>query len=249
MERKELFRALVGSWNYGLNVNGSDKDYKVFLLPTFKDLYKGDVFSHDTISEVEDLSYQDIRKLGKLLFKANVNWLEILFSKEVVFNQLLTIEEAELINEIFDIKDDLATMNLSYLYDACIGMHIEKVKKLYHYSESCEYMKELYGYNVKEALHAYRILHLLKRFADNGFKDFEKILVYETGTSDYEYMMKIRNGEISEEMMIRTLSGMKIYLEEEYKELYHSQSVREDIKLKLDEIIYELVKLYIAKEN
>ena len=34
-------RALVGSHNYNLNDESSDRDYKVFVFPNFGDLYKG----------------------------------------------------------------------------------------------------------------------------------------------------------------------------------------------------------------
>lgn len=253
MGRKELFRALVGSWNYNLNIEAdpilgikeSDRDYKVFLLPTFDDLYKGNMYSHDTISDVADYSYQDIRKLGQLFWKANINWIEILYSKEIVFNPEITIEEADLINKIFDMRDEIVVMNLSYLYDACIGMHIEKVKKLHHYSDSCKYMEELYGYNVKEALHAYRVLLTIKKFADQGFKDFEKALRFVD--EDQVNMLRIRNGGWSEEAIIKALTGLKNLIETEYKELFHSQSKNEETKYIIDAIIYALVKLNIAK--
>ena len=44
-ERKVVFKALVGSHNYNLNDETSDKDYKYFVLPTFDDLYTGKMFS------------------------------------------------------------------------------------------------------------------------------------------------------------------------------------------------------------
>ena len=37
--RKFAFKSLVGSHNYNLNIETSDKDYKVFVFPTFDDLY------------------------------------------------------------------------------------------------------------------------------------------------------------------------------------------------------------------
>ena len=43
---KELFRVLTGSHNYNMNTPESDKDYKIFVLPTFDDLYHGKEFSN-----------------------------------------------------------------------------------------------------------------------------------------------------------------------------------------------------------
>ena len=61
--REVVFKTLVGSHNYGLNRKGSDKDYKVYLAPTFDDLYEGNKFSHQTVSFAVDMDYHDIRKL------------------------------------------------------------------------------------------------------------------------------------------------------------------------------------------
>ena len=37
--RNVAFKALVGSHNYNLNTSDSDKDYKLFVIPTLDDLY------------------------------------------------------------------------------------------------------------------------------------------------------------------------------------------------------------------
>jgi len=34
-----MLQILVGSHNYNLNNENSDKDYKIFVCPTFEDLY------------------------------------------------------------------------------------------------------------------------------------------------------------------------------------------------------------------
>ena len=84
--RKELFRALVGSHNYN-NTPESDKDYKIFIAPTFDDLYFNKQFSNSIIGETEDYDIHDIRKVSHLWWKANVNFIEVLFSK--IFNCIL----------------------------------------------------------------------------------------------------------------------------------------------------------------
>ena len=47
--RETVFKALVGSHNYNLADKNSDKDYKVFVLPTFEDLYNGVQYSKQTV--------------------------------------------------------------------------------------------------------------------------------------------------------------------------------------------------------
>ena len=86
---KEVGRALYGSQNYKLSNENSDKDYKVFLCPSFNDLYrahkadKGDL-PHGLDSE--HYSVLDVRKFADLVKVGNVNCLEYLFSLELTGN-------------------------------------------------------------------------------------------------------------------------------------------------------------------
>ncbi|WP_206706321.1 zinc ribbon domain-containing protein [Anoxybacillus flavithermus] len=84
MNRKVSFKALVGSYNYNLQTESSDKDYKVFFLPSFEGLYSGEKYSKSITSDTEDIEYHDVRKLSDMLRKSNVNFLEVLFSVEEV---------------------------------------------------------------------------------------------------------------------------------------------------------------------
>ena len=104
--RKEAFKALVGSHNYNLNTQTSDKDYKVFVLPTFDDLFSGRQFSKATTGEI-DIEYHDIRKLSNLLWKSNINFLEVLFSEELEINTSLTKDSKDKIEEIINLKDQI----------------------------------------------------------------------------------------------------------------------------------------------
>ena len=67
-------------------------------------------------------------------------------------------------------------MNLKYLYDACIGMHYNKMKYLEKGTEGTKHLVEKYGYDTKQAVHAWRILDFLRAFADNEFTDFIKTI-------------------------------------------------------------------------
>ena len=81
--RVSVLKALVGSHNYSLNTPESDKDYKLFVLPTFDDLYSREDYTVNINSKEEDIVVYDIRKLSSLFFKANVNYIEVLYSKEL----------------------------------------------------------------------------------------------------------------------------------------------------------------------
>lgn len=90
-ERLWVFKSLVGSVNYNLHTETSDMDYKVFVIPSFDDLYFSRVYSESISTEEEDLEIHDIRKLDKMLYKSNVNFLEILFSEEIIINEELSV--------------------------------------------------------------------------------------------------------------------------------------------------------------
>lgn len=93
--RKEIFRALVGSHNYNMNTPESDKDYKIFVAPTFNDLYFNKSYSNFIIGETEDYDIHDVRKLSNLLWKSNVNFMEVLFSEDIVINENVTLSTKE----------------------------------------------------------------------------------------------------------------------------------------------------------
>lgn len=106
--RKVVFKALVGSHNYNLNTLESDKDYKVFVLPTFDDLYFNNSFSKSCIGETEDFDVHDIRKCSSLWYKANVNFLEVLFSEKFKVKSDLDDKSKLLIYQLYDMRNDIA---------------------------------------------------------------------------------------------------------------------------------------------
>lgn len=178
-ERVELFRAIVGSHNYNLNTKISDKDYKVFILPTFNDLYFGECFSKTYISEKEDFDYHDIRKLSNLLWKSNVNFMEVLFSNEITINEKLKKESIEKLQNIFSYKEDIARMNLPYLYNSCLGMSNSKQKIIDKGTSNTKYLVDRYGYDTKAAMSSIRILDFLIRYCKNNFESFQNAIRYD----------------------------------------------------------------------
>ena len=81
--RPTVFKALVGSHNYNLNDEQSDKDYKYFVMPTFDDMYAGKMFSTSKVGQVEDYDVHDIRKCIHLWWQANINFIEVLYTSEL----------------------------------------------------------------------------------------------------------------------------------------------------------------------
>lgn len=228
-------KALVGSHNYNLSTEQSDKDYKVFIAPTFEDLYLGKRFHKQTVTSTEDNDVHDIRKLIDLFFKSNINFLEVLASTELIIPQ----GNPE-IEEIFSMRKEIFKINLPYLYNACKGMHIQKMNLLDKASEGNQYLLENFGYETKQAQHAYRCLKFIVDFAETDFEDFEGALKY-TG-EDEIFMRDIKNGVFKRETFENFISH---YYESKFihcKDKYYAFEPNFKLKAEMEEIIMGLIK-------
>ena len=118
------FKALTGSYNQGLNIEGSDRDYKVICIPSFEDLYMGKFINGQIHSEEVDIEYIDIRSFVHQIRKGNPNYLEILFSLE--FSDVSTFD---LVSFIEEHKNELLFINPMGTYHALRGMMCSNMKK------------------------------------------------------------------------------------------------------------------------
>jgi len=240
--RKEIFRALVGSTNYNLNTASSDKDYKIFVAPTFEDLYCNNIFSKSYIGKLEDFECHDIRKVSNLWWKANVNFLEVLFSEECVVNKKLKIDTRMCLSTIFRHRDEIVRMNLPYLYDACIGMHITKKKQIYKGTEDTQNLVKLYGFDTKQAMHSIRILDFLTRFADLNFEDFKKAIWYDNDNPTRVLLLDIKGGKYSIEEFIDMATIMLELVESQYQPKYKIQVPNEETNQHLLRMVKEIIR-------
>ena len=171
------------------------------------------------------MDVHDIRKVSSLWWKANVNFLEVLYSDEIIINPKLSRYTKGKIQDIFSIKEDIVKMNLPYLYNACIGMHLTKKKQIDKGTQSTQQLVDKYGYDTKQALHAIRILEFLMRFADNGFKDFKSAIRYEDYDLYKTRLISIKNGKFSKELFEQLAYDVFCEVEGKYKDIYYNQDV------------------------
>lgn len=233
--RDIVLKALVGSHKYGLNTPESDKDYKAFVVPTFEELYLGKRYRKAIITPTEDVEVHDIRKLVDLFYKANINYLEILASSELYIPQ----GNPEL-EEIYSLRNEIFIMNLPQFYKACAGMHQNKMALLDKGTEGTQHLVDKFGYDTKQAQHAFRVMKVVVDFYNNDFKDFDKVIDYRNDVDTQKVMMAIKNGEFSKEHFIRFANSFYITFTE-YRDKYYSQP-NEELKEKLEQLIMSLVK-------
>lgn len=236
LDRDFVLKALVGSHNYNLANEESDKDWKIFCLPTFEELYKGERYSNSVIGETEDFDIHDVRKLTDLLFKANINFLEVLASNEII----IPVGNEE-IEQILSMKKEIFKMNLPYLYDSCKGMHYNKMKLLEKGTKGTQHLVDKHGYDTKQALHAYRILHFIEKFESTDFEDFDGSLRY-VG-EEWKTMHSIRHGEEFNLQDYKTF--VCEYFDTTFANLcdkYHSHSPNMELKNQIEDLIMQLIK-------
>lgn len=235
LDRKVLVKALVGSHNYNLATETSDKDYKVFTAPTFEELYKMKRYSKQIITPTEDLDIHDVRKLNELFFKSNINFLEILASKD-----LYIANDSPELKQIFGMKKEIFKINLPYFFNACKGMHLNKMSLLRKGTEGTQHLVDKFGYDTKQALHAYRVLRVIVDFAQTEFEDFESSIWYEG--EDLEFMLDIKNGvfglDVFENFIQHYYHAIFLQLEGTYKSFQPNTKLKEE----LEELVMQLVK-------
>lgn len=250
-ERKAVIKALVGSWNYNLGLkddiilpNGklikkSDKDYKLFVLPNFEDLYTGKRFSSSIVTETEDIATHDVRQLVDLLYKSNVNFMEVLASTD-----LQVAEGNPEIEEIVSLKKEIFKMNLPYLFNAMYGMYKNKMSLVRKGTEGTQYLVDQFGYDTKQMLHAFRSLKFIIDFEATDFDDFEKAMKY--FGADLDQMLELKYGFYSLEVAEKMVNHYHDSQFKHLREKYHSQPVNNELKAHLEGLVMSLIRRHIT---
>lgn len=240
--RVPVLKALVGSHNYSLNTPESDKDYKLFVLPTFDDLYLRRDYTTSIDSKEEDIVIYDIRKLSSLFYKSNVNYIEVLYSKELEI--LLPKDHANYkdIKSIIERREEICKMNMSYLFYACKGMYFNKRKMM---SNNGKDHVESLGYAPKHAMGAYRIMDFLvryKHFIEIGAEHPFKLAIDYFYEKDKEELLNIRRGIYSLEQVVSILEAKYRRTIAACEEFYTSQESDEKLLEWLTDKLKKIVK-------
>lgn len=230
--RRLAFKSLVGSHNYNLNDELSDKDYKLFVYPHFEDLYNNTYFSLPSqVTPELDFDVHDVRKITRMWWKSNINFLEVLFSIDIEY----AYGDA-LIADLISMRDRIARMNVPYLFHACKGMYHTKMAYLNKGTKGTMPLVKKFGYDTKQALHSYRTLDFVERFMYTDFNDFEKAIKYVGKERDE--MLAFKQGAYTED-------EFRKIVEEKYKKVLTYQEVYD--KIPTDEDTYKIVCAYVKE--
>lgn len=230
--RKVAIKALVGSHNYNLNTINSDRDYKYFIYPSFDDLYSGKMFSTAVQTDILDYDVHDIRQLANLLWKANLNFIEILFSKDIEYDRNLV--------PLFLRKNDFSRMNLFAFYNATYGMHLMKMKDLYKGTAKTDILVQTFGYDTKQACHALRCLYVLDRLAFG--MTMGEALWFEDGSFERTTLLSIKAGEVSVDNFKAIVQNWHDTAHANVKTFFESCEANETDKIAVDNLVKELIR-------
>lgn len=234
MGKALALKALVGSQNYRLHHQGSDKDYKVYVFMTFHELFMREKYQDLQANEFggED-EYKDFHAFPEMLDKQNPAALEVLFSTE------LELAVNPHLRQLFEMRDDLVRMNLPRMFASCMGSAKEREKRVTRRRPSTEELFDLYGYDTKSVMHGYRYYDFVVRFAKSNFTDFAGAMTY--NDEEREFLLKVRHGELTEEAALALLKEK----EQEavaVKDLYQSQEVNEETRKRMWHLATEAMR-------
>jgi hypothetical protein len=219
----------VGSRNYDLHTEDSDFDFIVFVVPPAGADDKETEFKG---VKLDDIPINDLRKLPERLWKSYPLDVEIVFPKERYMCR-------EMDPLLYGNRERIARMNLPEFYERHMRKYKEYSKNLTKVTANTQELVEKYGYDSKNAMHAFRMLHVLQVFADTG--SFEKAVRYEG--SEREFFMDIRKGKFGLEDIREKLEQKHGTVEDEYKDRYLGQ----ETDTAMFEILREGIDSFISR--
>ena len=231
---------LQGSQNYDLDIEGSDVDTKLVVLPSLEDI----VFNRKAVSTThirkndEHIDIKDIRFMMNQFRKQNINFLEILFTEYKMMNPLYKQQW----NRLIDSREEIARYDMCRAIKAARGMAEQKFHALKHpYPSKIDVLKK-YGYDPKQLHHIFRIAEFMRSFFIEG-KSYEHSLI----PRNKEYLKEVKQGKIPKQSVDKIATEVM-----ESINLMEARFINEheDVKLNyvneiLDDVLFNIMETYI----
>ena len=247
-----IFTSVIGSHNYGL-ARDTQKNYKIFVAPTFEDLYNGTpIHTKTRLFMNNECEIIDIRNLPQLIWKCHINFIEILHSDYFTFDirkeDIYTTKIYSLIEDIINKRDEIVTMNLPRMYNSFMNLIEDRTKKILCPSHGSQEYIEKFGYDTKKFQLVMRCMDFIKRFAENNFTDFKDALYYSDNDKSKEEMESYRDGKYTLNEAVNKITEYREFIEEKYLLDYLCRKPDESkckfIENKIKDIIQINIKRY-----
>lgn len=154
---------LQGSQNYNLDIYSdeymSDVDSKAIVLPMFNDfiLSKEPLSKTVILDNEEHIDVKDIRIMFNMFKKANISYLELLYTDFKIINP----KYEHIVDSLISIRDDI--IDYPRFCKACYGMTLEKRKALCHPYPTIVDKIDKWGFDPKQLHHIIRLYLILNR--------------------------------------------------------------------------------------
>lgn len=164
---------LQGSQNYGLDEYSdeymSDIDTKAIVLPPLDDFIAAapPVSTVVIMDNNEHAEVKDIRIMFDMFKKANISYIELLFTEFKIINP----EWEPYIRDLFDYRASIAAYNRNQFLRCIAGMAMEKRKALCHPYPNLIEKIEKWGYDGKQLHHCVRLYNFITRFLNGESLD------------------------------------------------------------------------------
>jgi hypothetical protein len=234
----EVFNCLIGSQNYNLDDETSDRDYKRFVLPDFDDIYYNRALNTEISNTTGINFYKSIKELPNLLFKkASFNNLEMLYSTNAgCHDSFNKIYEWMIKN-----RDNIFKANFPRLYDSTIGETFSRIKNV-KLSKSCPstvHLVKKYGYDTKDAMHGFRAM----LYIDMAMEEIEPSKIIMMDDDHRQILLDVKNGLFDKDECISRLNkNVNNYSDDGIKDYFHSFSFNKELYQEFDAMIKEYIR-------
>ena len=160
----------------------------------------------------------------------------------VQFNSSLTAFEGSVLLKLFEYRETIVRSNLERLYTAMMNEYFQQKSFIYRSTSRNETFISEYGYDVRSAFQAQKLLFILERYANSNFSNFKNAIWFETEDEHYQLLMKIRQGQVSSKEIGRELDRYKQRIDRKYAQLYKTFPKNEEL---LDELTTDIEQLII----
>lgn len=153
---------LQGSQNYGLEIEGSDVDTKLIVVPTLEDI----IFNRKPVSTTyvrennEHIDLKDIRLMFQTFRKQNLNFVEILFTPYKIINP----QYAKFWKVLEDHNEEIARYNPYGAVKTMKGIALEKFHAMEHEYPSKMDILAKHHYDPKQLHHLIRVHEYIIRY-------------------------------------------------------------------------------------
>lgn len=237
---------LQGSQNYGLDVYDedytSDVDTKAIVLPTFDDF----ILSIEPISKTivlendEHIDVKDIRVMFTMFKKANISYIELLYTDYFIINP----KYEYIVKELMNIRDNI--IDYPRLLKACYGMTLEKRKALCHPYPTIKWKIDKWGFDGKQLSHLMRLFFLLCDLDTNC--SLTKDIFYPS--DEYkEDLIAVKENKInaSLEEVVKTADNFCILTKELVDKMLEKDWEKPQTE-KLDELLIRALRQYFKED-